>query len=462
MDLRDRILIVVVVVVVEVEVVVVVVVEVVEVVEVVVVVVVVVEVEVVVLMMIGSILLFLVVMISTSTSYILPSSLSSRSSRSYACTGLSMSSNIIHNDLMIRAAKGEKVERTPVWVFRQAGRHLPEYNAYKKEKGKNFVQLLDDPVDVAECTMQPIRRYNLDAAILFSDILVVLQALGIEVDMPGGVGITVPKPLASPSEVNTRLPSSVDVKVKLSHVIEAVRLIKRELKGKVPLIGFSAAPWTLMYYIVGGSSKKNQKVASSWLKSNPTESKKLLDILTDTVIEYTSAQIEAGADMMQIFEAMGEFINEEDFYNWAFPCMQKIAKELKTRHPTIPLLVFPRGATYSLAALQQAGYDVVTMDTKTDRVTTRRILEENAKEKVPPNGRVSSVQGNFDVALLQTGASTVDQVKEATKEMLLQLGPQLLIANLGEGLTGKEDPVLVAAFIDAVHGLSEDLIRRSS
>lgn len=372
-------------------------------------------------------------------------------------TTISMST--IANDVMIRAAKGEKVERTPVWVFRQAGRHLPEYNEYKKAKGKNFVELLDDPVDVAECTMQPIRRYNLDAAILFSDILVVLQALGIEVAMPGGVGITVPKPLASPSEVNTRLPESVDVQEKLSHVIAAVKLIKKELKDKVPLIGFSAAPWTLMYYIVGGSSKKNQKVASSWLSSNPIESKKLLDILTNTVIEYTSAQIEAGADMMQIFEAMGEFINEDDFYKWALPSMQKIAKELKRRHPNTPLLVFPRGATYSLAALQQAGYDVVTMDTKTDRVQTRKILEQNAKEKLPPNGRISGVQGNFDVALLQAGASTVEQVKEATKQMLIDLGPQSLIANLGEGLSGKEDPVLVAAFIDSVHEISEAMIK---
>jgi uroporphyrinogen decarboxylase len=366
----------------------------------------------------------------------------------------------IQNDLMIRAARGEKVERTPVWIFRQAGRHLPEYTEYKKTTGKNFLQLLDDPKDVTECTMQPIRRYNLDAAILFSDILVILQALGMDVLMPGGVGILVPSPLLNPSEVASRVPVNVNVEDKLSHVIAAVRLIKEELKGSVPLIGFSAAPWTLMYYMVGGSSKKNKEIGSMWLKDHPLESKALLDILTTIVIEYTSAQIKAGADMMQIFEAMGEFINEEDFYKWALPCMTRISSELRIRHPNTPLLVFPKGATYALSALQQAGYDVVTLDTQCERLGTRAILEKAAFVS-SPLGRVSTVQGNFDVALLKTGASTVEEIRLATKEMLLELGTQKLIANLGEGLTGTEDPLLVGAFIDSVHDLSEKMISES-
>ena len=366
----------------------------------------------------------------------------------------------LKNDLMLRVARGEKAEKTPVWLFRQAGRHLPEYEAYKKETGCNFLQLLEDPKHVAECTLQPVRRYNIDAAILFSDILVVAEALGIEVTMPGGVGIQVPNPLNNPAEVATRVPTDVDVHDKLSHVIDSVKLIKKDLDGKVPLIGFSAAPWTLMYYMVGGSSKKNQEVGESWLKENPEESRQLLDILTKIVIEYTSAQIDAGADMMQIFEAMGEFISKDSFYEYALPCMKTIADELRKRHPNTPLLVFPRGATYSLADLQQAGFDIVTMDTQTPRAATREALHKAAQGSTPPNmaKQEAGLQGNFDVKLLEKGKYTPEQVEGAVKDMLDELGAAGLIANLGEGLTGKEDPALVNAFVEAVHSHSESML----
>ena len=259
------------------------------------------------------------------------------------------------NDLMIRAALGrEPVERTPVWLFRQAGRHLPEYHAYKAEKSRSFLDMLEHPEDVAECTLQPIRRYPMDAAILFSDILVIAQALNIEVTMPGGVGILVPNPLAGPEEVATRVPTLDEItpefiNAKLGVVLDSVKLIRKKMVEEnisVPLIGFSGAPFTLMYYMIGGSSRKNKDCGMKWLNENPEESRTLLDTLTKIIIEYMSAQVESGAHMLQLFEAMGMMLEEKEFYEFAFPCLEKISVELKERYPDVPLLVFSRGAGY--------------------------------------------------------------------------------------------------------------------
>jgi uroporphyrinogen decarboxylase len=352
----------------------------------------------------------------------------------------------LQNDLMVRAARGEATAKTPVWLFRQAGRHLPEYNEYKATTGKNFLQLLEDPKDVAECTLQPVRRYDIDAAILFSDILVVAEAMGIDVIMPGGKGIQVPNPLESPSDL-ARITLPADkaaakalVDDKLSHVIAAVQLIVRDLDGKVPLIGFSAAPWTLFYYMVGGSSKKGQELGEKWLADHPEESAKILDALEIIVIEYLSAQADNGASILQLFEAMGDFITPPSMEAAALPRMANICKALKERHPDVPLMVFPRGASYALPALGELGFDVLTLDNTADLSTCRDTLPKVC------------LQGAFDPALLvRANGSDEAKVQAAVKEMLDQLGSQKLIANLREGLSGKEDPELVAAFVDAVH-----------
>mmetsp|Transcript_44370 Transcript_44370/g.142125 ORF Transcript_44370/g.142125 Transcript_44370/m.142125 type:complete len:476 (-) Transcript_44370:413-1840(-) len=361
--------------------------------------------------------------------------------------------------------------RVPMWVFRQAGRHMPEYNEYKAKTGKNFLELLRDPKDVAEVTLQPLRRYKVDAAILFSDILVVAEALGVRVEMPGGKGILVPEPLRSPADLSV-LPAEAEtdtaafVEDKLSHVLAAVRLILEKMKeegfGDRPLIGFSAAPWTLFFYMVGGSSRKNQKEGERWLAENQEASKKLLDLLTKVIIEYLSAQARNGAHVLQVFEAMGEHISEENFTRWALPAMTEIAAELKRRHPTVPLMVFPRGASYSLAALQTAGYDVVSVDTETNLGEAASALKAEAART--GGGRVAALQGNFDPKWLRTGeGGSVEVVRREVQRMFDSLGPvagfgqnglPALIANLGEGLNGTESVELVAAFVDSVHELS--------
>ena len=362
------------------------------------------------------------------------------------------------NDLMIRAALGHTpVERTPVWLFRQAGRHLPEYRTYKTQVNRSFLEMLSYPNDVAECTMQPVRRYNVDAAILFSDILVIAEAMNVEVTMPGGVGIQVPCPLVGPADMEARLPNKEHITKefvmdKLGHVMESIRLIRSRMKAEnisIPLIGFSAAPWTLLFYMVGGSSKKNTHIGMEWLHSHPDASRELLDMLTNIIVEYMSLQVENGAHMLQLFEAMGMMIEPKEFEEFAMPTLRIIASELKGRYPHVPLMVFARGASYANAELSKAGYDVITIDGSVNRSDARGIVDGRA-----------GLQGNYDPALLiEENGNTIDSVKETARQYLQELGPQRLIANLGEGLGGKESPVLVNAFVEAIHEESERMIR---
>lgn len=304
-----------------------------------------------------------------------------------------------------------------------------------------------------------MRRYEVDAAILFSDILVIAEALGIEVTMPGGVGIQVPEPLRGPEEITTRVPSLDDiseqfVEDKLGHVLEAVRQIrdKMEEEGKdIPLIGFSAAPWTLLFYMVGGSSKKNNEIGVQWLNDHPKESTALLQILTKVVIEYMSAQVENGAHMLQVFEAMGMMIDEANFNKYALPCLREIAKELRSRFPDVPLMVFARGASFANTELSKLEYDIVTIDGSVDRSAARIVVDSR-----------TGLQGNYDPReLIEDGTKTKETVRQTVREMLEALGPQRLIANLGEGLGGKESPILVEEFVNAVHEESAAMIRNS-
>jgi len=241
------------------------------------------------------------------------------------------------------------------------------------------------------------------------------------------------------------------VQDKLGHVMESVKLIRSQMKEEeisIPLIGFSAAPWTLLFYMVGGSSKRRQHIGMEWLHSHPEESKELLDMLTTIVIEYMSEQVESGAHMLQLFEAMGMMIEEKEFGEFAMPCLKKIASELKSRYPDVPLMVFSRGASFANEELSKLEYDVVTIDGDVDRATARDVV-----------GGRAGLQGNYDPKELIAGnGNTAETVQQTAKELLEALGPQRLIANLGEGLGGKESPELVNAFVEAIHEESEKLI----
>jgi uroporphyrinogen decarboxylase len=363
------------------------------------------------------------------------------------------------NDLVFRLARGEKVERAPVWLFRQAGRHMQEYRDYKAKTGKHFLQLLDDPKDVAEVTMQPLRRYQVDAAILFSDILVVPQALDIRVEMPGGVGIVVPEPLTTAAMVDEAAakaradPASLVAK-RLKHVtrgVEEVRSAQLAENLDRTLLGFSAAPYTLFFYSVGGSSK-NRAPGADFAKANAQSTAGLLEAYTDLVVEYLSAQAKAGAHCLQVFEAMGMTLGAEAFEELALPHLEALATKLKARHPDVPLLVFARGVAEPLKVnlrLQAAGYDVITLDGETPRHEARDSL-----------GPAQVLQGDFDPKLLLPDSSQ-EAIHAEVEAMLTAFGPDKLLANLGEGLGGKEDQGLVDFFVNDVHATSAEMIARA-
>ena len=375
--------------------------------------------------------------------------------------------------LLVRAARGEAVPRTPVWLFRQAGRHLPEYNEYKRARGRNFLELLRDPDDVAEITLQPLRRYPLDAAVLFSDILVIPQALGIDVIMVPGSGINVPQPLRTAADAQALLTKheALDLRedvvfAQLAHVLEGAERVAAGLRagglandaeGVAPLIGFSAAPWTLFYYMVGGSSKRATDSGTRWLRDEPVLSEKLLSMLTDLVIEYLVAQVDSGARVLQIFEAMGEHIGREDFERFATPCLVKICRELKTRRPKVPLMVFTRDAMHAIDDMQRANYDVITLDLSVRAGTVRRQLEAN---RVTSSGlHIPSLQGNFDPSyLLPSAPGWESEIESAVRFMLEDAGAQRLIFNIGAGLTGQEEPEKVLHLVESVRDISSALL----
>uniref|UniRef100_A0A8B9MZB3 Uroporphyrinogen decarboxylase n=1 Tax=Accipiter nisus TaxID=211598 RepID=A0A8B9MZB3_9AVES len=297
----------------------------------------------------------------------------------------------LKNDTFLRAARGEETEHTPVWCMRQAGRYLPEFR--ETRAAQDFFATCRSPKLCCELTLQPLRRFPLDAAIIFSDILVVPQALGMEVVMVPGKGPTFTEPLKEVEDL-LKLRQKVDVTAELGYVFQAITLTRHSLEGRVPLIGFSGAPWTLMSYMIEGGGSTTMAKAKSWLYRHPEASHRLLRLLADVVTDYLVGQVAAGAQALQLFESHAGHLGPEQFQDFALPYIRDISQAVKSKLkeealPLVPMIIFAKDAHYALRDLAHAGYEVVGLD------WTIRPQEARAQ-----TGKDVTLQGNLDPCAL--------------------------------------------------------------
>lgn len=335
----------------------------------------------------------------------------------------------LKNDLILKVLRGEKTERTPVWMMRQAGRYLPEYIALRNKY--SFFERCQNPELACEITLQPVDIIGVDAAILFSDILVVPQAMGQEVQLIEKVGPLLPHPIQTEADLKTvQVP---DVKDTLSYVFEAIKLIKQELNGRVPLIGFAGAPWTVFCYMVQGKGSKTFDEAKSFYYKNPTLAKQLLQMITDTTIAYLKEQINSGADLVQVFDSWGGLLSPDDFLEVSFKYIQQIVDAVK---PLAPVIVFAKGAWFALPEMVASGASGLGIDWTIRPHIARQYAGENI-----------TLQGNFDPAKL---LAPIPEIKQSVKKMLTEFGPYRHIANLGHGILPNVPVDHARAFVDTV------------
>ncbi|XP_076759353.1 uroporphyrinogen decarboxylase isoform X2 [Xylocopa sonorina] len=234
---------------------------------------------------------------------------------------------MLKNDLILRAARGESVDRIPIWIMRQAGRYLPEFQEVRAKH--DFFTVCQTPALACEVTLQPLKRFDLDASIIFSDILVIPQAMGLNVEMVPGTGPVLSKPLKDPSDLSLLVQPNVEKDLK--YVGDAITLTRHKLEGKVPLIGFTGAPWTLMSYMIQGGGSSTMSKAREWLYKYPEDSHKLLQLITNVIIDYLVMQVKAGAQLLQVFESHSDFLNDELFEKYSFKYLKEISDKVKQR-----------------------------------------------------------------------------------------------------------------------------------
>ena len=337
---------------------------------------------------------------------------------------------------LLRALAGETLETPPIWMMRQAGRYLPEYRA-TREKAGDFLSLCYNPELAAEVTMQPIRRFGFDAAILFADILLVPQALGADLWFVTGEG---PRLSTITSEADLAALKPADaIHDTLSPVYETLRLLTRELPDDTALIGFAGAPWTVATYMIAGRGTPDQGPAHALRQGNPALFEALLERITEATIDYLSQQIDAGAEVVKIFDSWAGSLQGDDFDKYALEPCRKITTALKTRHPGVPVIGFPRGAGHRNAGFARAtGVDCVALDNDLDA--------EWAAQNVQKDG---CVQGNLDPGHMVTGGQPLI---DATRAIVRTFSNGPHIFNLGHGITPDADPENVQLMVDTVRG----------
>ncbi len=335
----------------------------------------------------------------------------------------------LKNDLLLRALRQEKLARPPVWMMRQAGRYLPEYQKLREKY--SFQERIATPELACEITLQPVRRLGVDAAILFSDILVIPQAMGLEVELIPDKGPFLPHPLRKVKDIERV--SVSDVYDSLPFVFEAIKNIQNELNGEVPLIGFAGAPWTLFCYMVEGNGSKTFSKAKAFCFRQPEAAHRLLKMITESTIAYVKAQIAAGVDVIQLFDSWAGLLSKRDFETFALPYLRNIVHAVNHE---VPVIVFAKGAWYSLKELAETGAEGISIDWG--------LLPEQARGMA---GKKVTLQGNLDPSKL---LGSVSQIKKEVRWMLNDFGNSGYIANLGHGILPEVPVEHARAFVDEV------------
>jgi uroporphyrinogen decarboxylase len=336
------------------------------------------------------------------------------------------------DDLLLRACRRQPVERPPVWMMRQAGRYLPEYRAVRARA--DFLTMVRTPELAVEVTLQPVDRLNVDAAIIFSDILVVPQAMGMRLSVDDGVGPRFHQPLRSPADFQ-RL-REIHSEDALGYVLDAIRMARKELDGRVPLIGFAGGPWTLLSYMIEGAGSKSFSYAKRLLVEDPSLAHRMLALLAGAVGEFLVAQVKAGAQAVQIFDSWAGALAPSDFTEFALPYIGEVARA--ARRAGAPVIVFAPGAGWALERIaKESGADVIGVDWQTDAADARRRL----------SGSELALQGNLDPCWLYAAPSII---RERTHRMLDAFGGKGHIANLGHGILPDVPVDHARAFVDAV------------